>query len=74
MGLRAQRHPVETGKEGLVGKVGIVRVALSPRGRVFVQGELWNAESRVEVAVGQQVRITKVVDMTLKVEPVGETA
>ena len=43
-GLRAQRTPIRTGRESLVGKVGIVRVELIPVGLVQVGGERWTAE------------------------------
>jgi membrane-bound serine protease (ClpP class) len=33
------------GREGLVGAVGVARTDLAPRGFVFVEGELWEAES-----------------------------
>lgn len=34
------------GKEGLVGAIGVARTDLAPRGFVFVEGELWEAEAR----------------------------
>ncbi len=42
--LRAQRAPVRTGQEGMVGKMGIARSAIAPSGSVQVGGELWTAE------------------------------
>ncbi|MEA3441318.1 MAG: nodulation protein NfeD [Chloroflexota bacterium] len=43
-GLRAQRTPIRTGRESLIGKVGVVRVDLKPVGLVQVGGERWTAE------------------------------
>lgn len=42
--VRAQRAPVRTGQEGMIGKIGITRSALDPTGSVQVGGELWTAE------------------------------
>ena len=41
--LRARFRRPATGREGLLGDVGIVRRALDPRGVVHLQGELWQA-------------------------------
>ncbi len=41
--IRAQRLPVNTGREGLIGQTAVVRSPLDPRGTVFVEGEIWNA-------------------------------
>lgn len=42
--LRAQRTPVRTGMESLVGRTGTVRKDLNPIGLVQVAGEQWTAE------------------------------
>ena len=41
--LRARRNKIVTGEQGLVGETGVVQTALSPQGKVFVHGELWDA-------------------------------
>ncbi len=69
MGLRAQHKKVKTGKEGLIGEHGTVMTLLSPRGKVTVHGEWWDAVSDVEVQVGVKVRVVGVDGMTLIVEP-----
>jgi membrane-bound serine protease (ClpP class) len=61
-----------TGREGLVGEIGEAQDDLAPRGRVFVHGEIWNAQSRLPVRRGQQVRVCGVNGLKLDVEPVGE--
>jgi membrane-bound serine protease (ClpP class) len=69
-GLRAQFLPVRAGKETLLGKTV---PALSPitaqRGKVFVEGEYWNAVSDAPVEPGQPVEIVGVQGLTLKVKP-----
>ncbi len=73
--IRAQRNRVGTGVEGLVGEIGRVRHALAPEGTVFVHGELWNAVGAAgEIPAGRAVRIVRVDEMLLTVEPVVDPA
>ncbi len=68
-GIRAQMQKVQTGREGLVGAVGVARSDLSPEGTVFVQGELWSAESQDGVIpLGSRVRVTRVDGLRLRVK------
>ncbi len=71
MALRAARTQVATGVEGLASKIATVTRALQPRGKVFVHGETWNAvTSGPSVPEGTKVRVVRVEDMLLTVEPV----
>ena len=65
--LRAHRNKVVTGVEGLVGEIGIARTALTPAGKVFVHGEIWDAVSTSEVGLGQKVVVEKVNGLQLRV-------
>jgi membrane-bound serine protease (ClpP class) len=69
-GLRAQFLPVRAGRETLVGRTV---TALTPideaQGRVFVEGESWNARSSVPVPEGQPVEILALEGLTLRVKP-----
>ena len=68
-GIRAQRRKVTTGREGLVGAVGVARSQLNPEGTVFVQGEIWTAESVDGVIpAGSRVRVTQVEGLRLRVK------
>jgi membrane-bound serine protease (ClpP class) len=69
MALRAQKRRVETGREELVGRLGEVRSALAPAGMVFLEGELWQAESDegAPVAPGEAVVVTRVDGLKLVV-------
>ena len=42
--IRAQKTPIRTGQESLIGRVGTVRFDLNPAESVKVGGELWTAE------------------------------
>ncbi len=60
-GIRAHHHQVSVGREDLVGKTAEVKIALEPKGIVFVEGERWTAlseQGRVEPE--EEVIITKV--------------
>lgn len=68
--VRAHRNKVTTGEEGLVGEIGVAQTALSPVGKVFVHGEIWDAVSPVNVSVGEKIVVRRVDGLTLQVEPV----
>jgi membrane protein implicated in regulation of membrane protease activity len=57
------------GTQTLVGKIAEVRVACMPRGQVFVDGALWEAECAAGAAAGTRVRVRAVNGLTLEVEP-----
>ncbi len=69
-GLRAQLLPVRAGKETMLGKTvdAILRIDASS-GKVFVEGEYWNAVSDTPIETGQPVEIIAVTGLTLKVKP-----
>jgi membrane-bound serine protease (ClpP class) len=71
-GLRAQRRKVQTGGRGLIGLTARVVERLSPRGRVEMNGELWNARSESEVEAGSEVVVTGLEGLTLRVRPAGK--
>ena len=57
-----------TGREELVGKRAVVKVALNPEGTVFFKGERWTAISNTgRVEPEETVIITKVDGLTLHV-------
>jgi len=60
--IRAHSRKVHTGREGLIGEIGIARTDLSPEGKVFVHGEIWNAESTTEIPKGSRVKVVAVLE------------
>ncbi len=67
-GIRAHRRQVSAGSEDMVGKTAEVKVALEPKGTVFVEGEQWTAISETgRVEPGEEVIITKVDSLKLYV-------
>ncbi len=71
--LKARRNKVVTGAQGLVGETGVVQTALSPQGKVFVHGELWDAIASSALPAGQLVVVRKVDGFILQVDPLGAT-
>jgi membrane-bound serine protease (ClpP class) len=67
--LKARANKVVTGGQGLVGEIGMAQTALSPSGKVFVHGEIWNATASGPVAAGQTVVVRKVDGLQLFVDP-----
>jgi len=67
--LKARANKVVTGEQGLVGEIGMAQTALSPSGKVFVHGEIWNATASSPVTVGQTVVVRKVDGLLLLVDP-----
>ena len=67
---QARRMKVKAGPEMLVGQVGTVILALTPKGEVRIEGQIWRAESvGAEVKEGEQVEIVGREGLTLKVKP-----
>lgn len=66
--VASMRRQATTGSEGLVGKLAEVRTELSPRGTVFLRGELWQAEAEDgPILAGEEVRVKSVEAMRLRV-------
>ena len=70
--VRAHMRKVTTGKEGLIGDIGTARTDLGPSGKVFVHGELWQAEADGFIPNGAKVKVTRVTGLTLKVTKANE--
>ncbi|HEY4932157.1 MAG TPA: nodulation protein NfeD [Terriglobales bacterium] len=68
--LRARRNKVVTGTQGMIGSIGEARSDIDPEGKVFVQGELWNAHAPSRVQMGDQVVVRKIEGLELEVEKV----
>ena len=67
--LKARANKITTGPQGMIGEIGTAQTALSPQGKVFVHGELWDAVSSANVLSGQTVVVRRVDGLRLSVEP-----
>jgi membrane-bound serine protease (ClpP class) len=67
--LKARANKVVTGAQGLVGEIGTAQSELSPEGKVFVHGEVWDAVASGNVAAGQIIVVRSVNGLQLQVDP-----
>lgn len=72
--LKARRNKIVTGAQGLVGETGVAQTALSPQGKVFVHGELWDAVATSALPIGQLVVVRRLDGLILEVDALGATA
>jgi membrane-bound serine protease (ClpP class) len=71
--LKARRNKVVSGAQGLIGEIGVAETSLSPRGKIFVHGELWDAVSSSDLSAGESVIVRRVDGLLLQVDPVRAT-
>jgi membrane-bound serine protease (ClpP class) len=70
VGLKAQRRPVQAGRETMIGRVVPALTAIdATSGKIFIEGEYWNAVSPEPVEAGAAVRVVGFQGLTLKVKP-----
>lgn len=67
----APRTQPMTGRDGMLGLLGEVRIPLEPQGIVFVNGERWKAQTTGDtyIDVGETVRVIAIEDLLITVEP-----
>ncbi|MGH2537408.1 MAG: NfeD family protein [Candidatus Promineifilaceae bacterium] len=74
--LAAQNRPAITGREGMLGEIGTVRVPFQPAGpeggayfgKVLVRGELWRAAADAPIPAGERVVVAGMDGFTLRVQ------
>ena len=71
--VKSQRRKATLGFEGLVGEFGEVRERLDLKGKVFVHGEVWNAEGSERLQPGDRIEVVGHDGMILKVRRVAES-
>ncbi len=67
MVVRAHRRRPTTGKEGLIGGIGIAKTDLRPEGLVEIRGELWNAVAEEGVKTGEKIQVEAMEGMKVRV-------
>jgi membrane-bound serine protease (ClpP class) len=72
LALRAQRSVPKIGNEAFVGLVAEVVQDLSPEGKVFVNGELWNALADEPIPAGTRVTVVSVENLKLQVRRIDD--
>jgi membrane-bound serine protease (ClpP class) len=72
-GLRAQLLPVKAGAETMVGKTVTALTPIdSSGGKIFIEGEYWNAVSDTAIEKGEVAEIAALQGLTLKVKSKGK--
>jgi membrane-bound serine protease (ClpP class) len=69
--LKARAGKRVSGADGMVGETGTAQTPLSPSGKVFVHGEIWDAVASSPVAQGGLVKVRQVDGLQLEVDPIG---
>src|SRR5271166_1065646 len=67
--LKARANKVVTGVQGLIGEIGLTQSALSPSGKVFIHGEIWDAVASADIPSGEAVVVREVDGLRLRVDP-----
>jgi len=65
--FRAMKKKPTTGKEGMIGEQGEVISTINHEGKVFVHGEIWQAESDEILHKGEKVIVQNVEGLKLRV-------
>jgi membrane-bound serine protease (ClpP class) len=68
--LKAHGHRPQTGADGLVGEIGVVKQVDNQRGKVLVHGELWQAVFEASVTKGARVQVTSVNRLVVSAVPI----
>jgi membrane-bound serine protease (ClpP class) len=68
--VRAHRRRPTTGREGLVGGLGVAKTDLKPEGVVEIRGELWNAEAEETIKAGEKIQVETIEGMKVKVKKI----
>ena len=67
MVYRAMKNKPTTGQEGMIGEQGVVISTIDKEGKVFVHGEIWQAESEEILHKGEKVIVQNVEGLKLLV-------
>ena len=68
LGLKAQKRKKMLGAEELLGEEGeALSDFVDGKGKVFIHGEIWKAESQDQIKKGDKVKVVEVKGLTLKV-------
>jgi membrane protein implicated in regulation of membrane protease activity len=65
----SKRRRASVGVETLVGRTAVVVRALTPRGQVKIDGEVWEARAGHDLLPGDEVVVAGVDGLVLEVEP-----
>ncbi|HVP58108.1 MAG TPA: NfeD family protein, partial [bacterium] len=70
-GLRAQLRKPTTGREGLVGEIGVAQTDIDLTGQAFIHGELWTVSSVEKIAKGDEIQVVSIEGLRPQVRRAG---
>jgi len=70
--MRARRNKQVMGAGALIGELAIAQSPLTPGGKVYLRGELWDAIAAANVHAGGHVVVRQVENLVLHVDPAPE--
>ena len=70
--IKDRKRKSVCGVTGMLGKVGEIRYWRESQGRIFINGELWQAISDFPLSTGDRVVIQNVAGLTVSVKPFKE--
>ncbi|MFC1699977.1 nodulation protein NfeD [Candidatus Omnitrophota bacterium] len=68
LAVKAQQRKVTSGAQGLIGQIAEARTNISRKGKVFIHGEIWNAQSKQKISKGDEVVVEEVSGLKLIVK------
>ena len=72
LAFRAYRTKPVSGKEGLIGSIGLVKETIDPEGLIFVHGEYWRATSTEKIEPGEKVEVAGADGLLLEIKKVSK--
>jgi membrane-bound serine protease (ClpP class) len=69
--IQARIRKPQGGPEGLIGEIGKAYTKISKKGKVFIHGEIWNAQSNQKIKKGEDVEVVAVNGLRLTVKKGG---
>jgi membrane-bound serine protease (ClpP class) len=70
--IAAQRKPVVSGREEMLGSIGEVIEDFDQNGRIHIHGETWQAQTASPLKRGDKVMVTAIDGLILHVKPLAE--
>ena len=66
-GLKIRHKKPVSGMEGLIDEIGVANTDIANEGKVFIDGEYWDAWSDEQIKEGEKVKVLDVKGLKLKV-------
>ncbi|MGD9031666.1 MAG: nodulation protein NfeD [Desulfobacteraceae bacterium] len=67
LAFRAYRTQPKSGKDGLIGEIGLVKEDIDPEGLIFVHGEYWRATAGEKIEADEKVEVEGADGLMLRV-------